>query len=184
MEDPGNSTAWRLASGAVAGAAGVWAMDRVDWFLVGVQDPAAWRTSQAVRPHGKDPAHNMAGMLANALGMKPPPQPHAAGIAVHYAVGILPSALYGVVRDRLPAGPARGLLFGIAAWALADELMGPLTGAAAPPGRYPWQTHARSLVAHLVFGAVTDAVFIALAKRSRAAARMGPAVADDQGDVP
>lgn len=183
MEDPGNTTALRLASGAIAGAAGVWAMDRVDWFLVGVQDPAAWRRTQAVRPHGKDPAHNMAGMFAGALGMQPPAQPHPAGIAVHYAVGILPSALYGMVRDRLPGGPARGLLFGIAAWALADELMGPLTGAAAAPGRYPWQTHARSFVAHLLLGAVTDTVFVALTERARAAARTGRSVADGQGDA-
>ena len=168
MEYSSGATAIRLANGAIAGAVGVWAMDRVDWFLVGVQDPAAWRRTQAVRPHGMDPAHNMAGMIARALGTTPPPQPHPAGIAVHYGVGVLPSALYGVVRDRLPGGAARGLLFGIAAWALADELMGPLTGAAAPPGRYPWQTHARSFAAHLVFGAVTDAVFNMLDKRLRA----------------
>jgi hypothetical protein len=40
-----------------------------------------------------------------------------------------------------------------------DELVNPVLGTAAPPGRYPWQAHGRGLVAHLVLGFVTDAVF-------------------------
>lgn len=33
-----------------------------------------------------------------------------------------------------------------------------VTGLAASPGDYPWQDHARGLVAHLVYGIVTDTV--------------------------
>ena len=53
-----------LARGAVAGAAGVWTMDRVDWFMYRRVDAGARRRTEGVRPGGKDPAHVMAGMAA------------------------------------------------------------------------------------------------------------------------
>jgi hypothetical protein len=37
-----------------------------------------------------------------------------------------------------------------------DEIANPSLGFAAPPRRYPWQPHARGLVAHLVYGVVTE----------------------------
>ena len=39
-----------------------------------------------------------------------------------------------------------------------DETAAPLTGIASGPGRYPWQAHARGLVAHLVLGITTEAL--------------------------
>jgi hypothetical protein len=42
--------------GAVAGAVGVWVMDRVDWFNFEHEDPASRRLTQLVRPRGLDPA--------------------------------------------------------------------------------------------------------------------------------
>jgi hypothetical protein len=40
--------------------------------------------------------------------------------------------------------------------------MSPLLGLAAPPQDYPWQDHARSLVAHVVVGAVAEGILRAL----------------------
>ena len=100
-----------MAKGAAAGAAGVWVMDRLDWFMVEHGTQEAWKRTQAVRPNRKDPAHNMAGMAAEAVGLEPPPQPHLAGVAVHYAVGIGPAAIYGATRWHLPGGVmSRGLV--------------------------------------------------------------------------
>jgi hypothetical protein len=79
-----------LAKGAVAGAAATWVMDRVDWAMVEHEDPEAWRRTQSVRPNGKDPAHNMVGAMAKAVGLNPPDQPHPAGIAMHYALARVP----------------------------------------------------------------------------------------------
>jgi hypothetical protein len=161
------ATAADLATGALAGAAAVWVMDRVDWFMVEHGDREAWRRTQAVRPDGKDPAHNMAGMAARAMGRLPPPQPHPAGIAIHYAVGMGPTALYGTVRRGLPGGViGRGALLGLGMFLIEDEILNPLTGAAAPPTRYPVQAHVRGLVAHLVLGVVTEAL-LSLADRAR-----------------
>ena len=70
---------------------------------------------------------------------------------------------YAALRHRYPAVAAGGgTAFGLAAMAVEDEGMNPLLGLAAPPQAYPWQDHARSLVAHLVLGAVAEGVLRAL----------------------
>lgn len=147
-----------VLKGAVAGAAGVWAMDRLDWFLFGHEDPQARHRTQRVRPGGLDPAHVAANRAARMIGRElSPRQPHPAGIAMHYAIGIAPGALYATLRHRMEGlGMARGPLYGLALFVLHDEIINPVTGLSAPPHRYPWQAHARGLAAHLVYGLVTD----------------------------
>ncbi len=168
-----------LVKGAMAGAAGVWVMDRVDWFMVEHGDREAWRRTQAVRPNGKDPAHNMAGLAARAVGAEPPPQPHPLGIATHYAVAMAPAAAYAVARRHLPGGVVgRGLLLGLGLFVVEDEIINPLIGAAAPPRRYPWQAHARGLVAHLVLGLVTEGLLAAFDRPRRKGARFHEAGAN------
>ena len=165
-----------LVKGAIAGAAGVWVMDRIDWFMAEHGDQEAWRRTQAVRPHHKDPAHNMAGMAAEAVGLEPPPQPHPSGIAVHYAIGMVPAAIYAANRKRLPGGTmTRGLGLGLGMFLVLDELMNTLMGTAAKPQDYPWQAHARGLVAHLVLGVVTEAVLSRLDPPRDGEAGRGPA---------
>jgi hypothetical protein len=161
-----------MLKGAVAGAAGVWAMDRLDWFLYGRESAETRRRAEDARPGGRDPAHVMAGMAADAVGVDlASPKQNPAGLAVHYSLGILPGALYGALRNRVGyLGAGRGLLFGLGLFVAEDELANPLLGTAAPPGRYPWQAHARGLVAHLAYGLVTDVVFGALSGSRRATA--------------
>ena len=162
-----------MLKGAVAGAAGVWVMDRLDWFLYGRESAETRQRTEDARPGGRDPAHVIAGMAADAVGVElASPKQNPAGLAVHYSLGILPGALYGALRDRVGyLGAGRGLLFGLGLFVVEDELANPLLGTAAPPGRYPWQAHARGLVAHLVYGLVTDVVFGALRGSRRPAVR-------------
>ena len=162
-----------MLKGAVAGAAGVWVMDRLDWFLYGRESAETRQRTEDARPGGRDPAHVMAGMAADAVGVElASPKQNPAGLAVHYSLGILPGALYGALRSRVDyLGAGRGLLFGLGLFVVEDELANPLLGTAAPPGRYPWQAHARGLVAHLVYGLVTDVVFGALRGSRRPAVR-------------
>ena len=148
-----------VVKGAVAGAVGVWLADRVGWFLYRRDGPATLRRERAARPEGKDPAHVAAGRLAGALGVAPSlPQPHPAGIAVHYALGVVPGALYGALRHRVRGlGAGYGLPYGLGLFLVNDELLAPALGLASGPAAYPWQAHARGLAAHLVLGAATDA---------------------------
>jgi hypothetical protein len=150
--------------GAVAGAIGVWVMDRLDWFIFTHEDPAARRRTEQVRPNGLDPAHVAVNNAAEAMGTElSPAQPHPAGVAMHYALGIGPAALYGAFRERLPMRSAGqdhlyGLGLGLGLYLIQDQALNSITGLSADPRQYPWQAHARGLAAHLVLGLVTNTV--------------------------
>ncbi|MDQ3074551.1 MAG: DUF1440 domain-containing protein [Pseudomonadota bacterium] len=163
--------------GAAAGAAGVWALDRVDWFMWNQESDEVRQRTTAVRPGGEPPAHVAASKLEHMFGLNPTPGQHAmAGLATHYGIGIAPAAVYALVRDKLPGkGPARGLLYGLGVFLMQDEALNAATGLGARPKDYPWQAHARGLVSHLVYGVVTELVLNMLEK-SATARRQGPAV--------
>lgn len=153
-----------LVKGAVAGAVAVWAMDRLGWALWDREDPAALARERAARVEGMDPAHVFANRVADALG-RPlhPRQPHPAGVAVHYAIGMGPAMAYAALRRRWPAlGAGGGLAYGLGLFLAVDEAVVPALGLASGPAAYPWQAHARGLVSHLALGVVTDATLSAL----------------------
>lgn len=156
--DDGNGILADALIGAAAGALAVWVMDRVDWFNYEHEDPAARRRTKAVRPGGMDPAHVLAHKITGAAGYQLEPiDDNAAGLATHYSIGVMPAALYGVLRHKVPGLTAgRGSLFGLGLFLMQDEGLNALTGLSARPGDYPWQAHARGLVAHLVYGLVLE----------------------------
>lgn len=146
--------------GAVAGGIAVWVMDQIDWYMYDHEDPDAQRRTRRVRPGGMDPSHHTANQVAGAFGKElSPPQPHPAGIAIHYAIGMGSCALYGALQDRVPAvSTGRGALYGLGIFLTHDELFNTLMGSAARPSQYPGQAHARGLVSHVVLGVVADTV--------------------------
>jgi hypothetical protein len=157
-EDDGLLSDWM--KGAIAGAAAVWVMDRVGWYLWERESSEQLYQEFVARVDGLDPAHVVANRLAGAVGRPlSPRQPHPAGIAVHYGIGMGPAMAYAALRRDMPEIAAgRGLLYGLGLFLVVDEGAAPLLGIAGPPGAYPWQAHARGLVTHLVLGAVTHAV--------------------------
>lgn len=164
MHQTNASLAADIITGALAGAAGVWVMDRVGWFMYLKEDPAAVRQETKARVDGLDVAHATAKKIAGVIGKRlSPEQPNAAGIAVHYALGIAPGAIYAPLARRFPRMRAgKGLAYGLALYLINDELMAPLIGVASGPTAYPWQAHARGLVSHLVLGVATDVSLNAL----------------------
>lgn len=153
-----------LVKGAVAGAVAVWALDRADWAMWDAEDSRTRAETRRVRPGGLDPAHVAANRIAAALGRElRPRQPHPLGLALHYSFGMVPTMAYAVLRHRWPAAAAgAGTLYGLAMTAIEDEGINPALGLAAPPQDYPWQDHARAVVAHLVAGVVAEGVLRAL----------------------
>lgn len=111
----GESIAADMLKGAVAGAIGVWVMDQVDWYMYNHENREARERTQSVRPGGMDPAHVMANTAADAMGAElSPRQPHPTGVALHYALGVGPGALYGAMRDRVPVvGAGRAFCTGL-----------------------------------------------------------------------
>lgn len=163
--------------GAVAGAAAVWVMDRVGWYMYLREDEDALRRERDVRPNGLDTAHNMAASLAGLLGRQlKPAQPNGWGIGMHYALGMLPGALYGVLRHRVKGlSGGQGTLYGLGLFLLEDEVGGPALGLASGPLAYPWQAHMRGLVSHLVLGMVTDGVLRVMDRELHPSASQAPA---------
>lgn len=161
MRDHHDDPTSDLLLGALAGAAGVWAMDRLDWFLTSKQSAAARAQTEAARPGGRDPAHELVHRAARAVGVRPDsPRDNAAGRLTHYAIGIAPAAAYGLLRDRVPLlGAFGGLLFGGLLSLVEDEVGNPALGLAAPARRYPFTTHARGVLSHLLYGVATDLTF-------------------------
>lgn len=177
----GSSTIVNAAIGAVGGAIAVWAMDRVDWALWRLEGPETRSRTTAVRPGGEPPAHVIATKLKRLAGVEIPGSAevpsllerldtkgltgnrhHILSTGIHYAIGIGPATAYGIMQDKLPlSGAARGALYGLTLFLAQDEAANALTGLSAKPQEYPWQDHARGLIAHLVYGIVTDAVVTA-----------------------
>lgn len=141
------SLAVDLLTGALAGAAGVWAMDRLDWFnhRRGLDTARSRDQTRRARPDGMDPAHAIAAEAAHAAGADlSPGRFESAGRAVHYAIGMVPGALYGALRGHLPYLDAgRGGAFGLGLFLAQDELLNTAAGFAGRPQDYPWQAHAR-----------------------------------------
>ncbi len=151
------------AMGMVAGAIGVWALDRVDYFLWNREDPETRARTRAVRPYGEPPAGVVVTELEQASGRGLGEEQHeAAQTAVHYAIGIGPAAGYALVRNQLPGGPARGLLYGLGVFLLQDEGINAVTRLGANPRDYPWQAHGRGLISHLVYGLTTELALSAM----------------------
>jgi uncharacterized membrane protein YagU involved in acid resistance len=152
--------------GALAGAVAVWVMDRVTWDLYRNQPPEAFRQEKEAQVEDTFAAQVAAKKAAEATGTDlSEEQVYDRGQVIHYAIGMLPGALYGALRDRREGvGTWRGLAYGLALFLIADELLNPLLGLTSGPTRYPWQTHARGLIGHLVLGGVTDTVFDVLSQ--------------------
>lgn len=156
-DDTGN-TGLKILAGLAAGAVGVWALDRVDWFMWNREDPEARAQTTAVRPNGEPPAQALVSKVEGATGTHLEPATHeAVSQVVHYSIGIAPAIGYALLRDRLPvSGVARGALYGAGLFLTQDEGLNTVTGLGAKPQDYPWQAHARGIVAHTVYGIVTE----------------------------
>lgn len=163
-ERPNGEMVRDVVKGAIAGAVGVWAMDQVTWWMWSRASAEQLQQERDARPGGVDPAHVIAERAAEAVGTElNPKQPHAAGIAVHYGLGVGPGAAYAPLRRRFSGLAAGGgLLYGLGLFVINDELANPLLRLSGGPSEYPWEAHARGLVGHLVLGAVTHATLSVL----------------------
>lgn len=145
-----------LILGALAGALATWVMERATTYLYEKQDRQALEREQQV---SEKPAYEVAAeRVAGLLGLSPGEAGlRRAGQAMHWGLGIGAGALYGALRRRVAgADAAQGLAFGLAFFLLVDELANTALGLAKPPQAYPWQTHARGLAGHLVYGLVAE----------------------------
>lgn len=82
-----------------------------------------------------------------------------AGPAVHYAMGAMSGAIYGVAAELAPVVTlGAGVPFGTAVWLIADEAALPVLGLSKSPTEFPLSTHAYALASHFVYGLTTEIV--------------------------
>ncbi len=153
-----------LATGAIGGLAGAFAMNQFQSLQSsaskalaekqGVQqqkyssqdEDATQKTARAISEHVFD--HELT-----------KPEKEKAGPAVHYGIGTLVGAVYGVAAETLPISRAgRGTVYGGAVWLFADEVAVPAFGLSGSPTKTPLSTHVSALASHLVYGFVTDLI--------------------------
>lgn len=115
------------------------------------------------------PAMNPARMLAGAVGGN-----FVLGWVGHLMIGTVLALLYAAVADRLPGPPAaRGALFGIAPFLLAQVVVVPMMGMPLFSGSAVLA--AGSLIGHLVYGSVLGAVYGPAPSGATADLRAAPA---------
>jgi uncharacterized membrane protein YagU involved in acid resistance len=150
--------------GALAGAVATWLMDQVTTTMLHNQDDEVTRREEEARPNGKSSVANFVDMIEDATGFEvDDEQRPQVQLAVHYALGVVPGAIYGVMRRRVPLlGAKGGLLYGVILWGAMDLWANSALGLSGPPDAYPAETHWRGLVGHMVLGGATDTTIEAL----------------------
>jgi hypothetical protein len=168
---PGSGIGRHLAAGAVAGAVGTAAMDLLLYRRYrrdgGKESLWRWELAAGVTSWDEASAPGQIGRkLERLVTRQSPPDSWARATTnvVHWATGIGWGVPYGALANRTSGHPwARALALGPAVWLTGYATL-PLAGVYKPIWEYDARTLAEDLSAHLVFGAVTSAVFAALTR--------------------
>jgi hypothetical protein len=144
--------------GALAGAAATWLMDLVTTGMYEAQPREVTEREAAARPNGKSSVTNLVDRVEAKTGLTiPAAKRPRLEQAIHYALGVLPGALYGMLRRYVPvARLGRGLAYGTALFIVNDEFLNMKLGLAGPVEAYPPETHLRGFAGHAVLGVATE----------------------------
>lgn len=158
-----NNLPVELLKGALAGALATKVMERISLFLYEHEDPAVRRREDEVR-QDKPPYLVAADKTAKLIGRPlTEEQKQTLAMAYHWGLGLSAGALYAVLRRRYASlNRTRGLGFGLAFFLLIDEMLNAALRLTPPPKAFPWQAHARGLVAHLAYAVAANTALDAL----------------------
>jgi hypothetical protein len=157
-----------VLKGAIAGLTAAWLMNRATTWMYELEGEQAREREERARG-GTIAYATAAASAASTAGIElSPSQQQRAGTALHWAMGAAAGAAYAMARSRWPAiGRGGGLPFGLGFFLAVDEVMNPVLGFTPGPRAFPWQTHARGLGGHLVFGAATEGMLQGLNRLPR-----------------
>lgn len=157
--------AQKIAGGLLAGLGATLFMEYASTWLYNQQDAGARNREEQLRPGM--PTTVLVSKTAGAVGRElDEGTAEKLGMISHYVFGAAggPAAL---VLQRLGASPLKAGLGVAGAMEVAvDQGMNSALGLTPPPGRWPWQAHARGLVAHVVYGAALG-LMLAAGERGR-----------------
>jgi hypothetical protein len=154
-----------LVAGAVAGVVGTFAMSEAQrlWTLAvdgtapqsagGRHDARDWQERSEQQNSNELAADAVArALVGRSLTTQ---ELRFAAPLTHYLFGAAMGAVYGAYARRRRV-PTSGAVFGTTVWLAADEIAMPALGLSRSTARRPLEMHLQSLMAHLVFGAVTE----------------------------
>jgi hypothetical protein len=132
-------------------------MEHLSWkraIIGGIAATAAMTMLMLVAPRMGLPPMNVGAMLASVMGGN-----IVAGWTMHFVIGTVLAVVYaGAFATRLPgAGFARGALYALLPWALAQLAVMPMMGAGLFGGSFG--AAFGSLMGHLVYGAVLGGIY-------------------------
>lgn len=143
--------------GATAGLAATWVMGQATSAIYEREGDEAKEQESSVQ--GETAYGVAAEKSAQAVGIEvSEEQRKRYGSAIHWALGAGAGAVYGMLRPRTSwASWGFGTLYGALFFLVVDEGANTALGLTAPPQEFPWETHARGLAGHTVFGVATEA---------------------------
>lgn len=149
--------------GAFAGIVATWLMDQVTTGMAGRMSDADRARASAAMPNGRTSVENLLVKVEEHVGMTIDPRRRPMALrAIHLAFGVVPAAAYGALGRKPMIGVGRGLVFGLAVWAINDEYLNTALGLAGAAEAYPTEVHLRGLVGHAVLGCATDTAIAVL----------------------
>jgi hypothetical protein len=157
-----------VLAGAVGGVAGTLAMNYAQrlWTLVAERNPpesaAGKHDARDWQERTEDENSNevAAQVLARATIDRRLTERELSIAAplIHFSFGAAVGAAYGASLDTVPHHRRSGVALGSALWLAADEVAMPVLGLSRSTLERPLEMHCQSLVAHLVYGVVTERV--------------------------
>jgi len=132
-------------------------MDLVTTAMLDHQDPKVTKREERARPNNKPALANLVDRLEEQTGTElNQEQSESLELILHYALGVVPGAIYGVLRQVPLVRSINGAFYGVGLWAINDEYVNTRLGLAGPFDAYPAETHLRGLLGHIVLGITTE----------------------------
>jgi hypothetical protein len=139
--------------------------DRPPESAAGPHDARDWQERDEGQNSNEIFAQTLATMVARPLNRR---ELAVAAPAVHLSFGSAVGALYGVYTHGQGERGRTGIGLGTALWLIADVIAMPVLGLSRSTLRRPVGKHLQSLVAHFVYGMVTEQARRSLIKADRA----------------
>jgi uncharacterized membrane protein YagU involved in acid resistance len=157
-DGPDDGVLYDVLKGAIAGAIATYVMSQATTWMY-EREPKSAQDRENEARGGQTTYVNAAEKLAHSGGIRLSDSgKQTAGTAIHWMTGITAGVKYALARRYWPGVRGGfGVPYGMAVFAVMDEILPPLLGLAPGPNAFPWQTHARGFGGHLAFGATNDA---------------------------
>jgi hypothetical protein len=146
--------------GALAGVAATWLMDQVTTGMAASASKEDADQESDAQVNGQSSVANLLDRIERVTDRHVPDDARPQVLtAIHYALGVVPGAVYGALGAKgTMVAAGRGALYGLVLWAANDEYLNTTLGLAGPVDAYPISTHLRGFVGHVVLGVSTDTV--------------------------